>query len=153
MPFPLSSADYDSFIQAVNPDVLGLPDWGGIAQWNGRYVLMFKMPSGDWALSDVTGGIPYGSTTISIADYVKNVPSYQPNASDVFIYSLPANFMAVALEDAAAASALATKTVNWTAEQVADAIAPIANAVSLGPIAIGALVILALIYLPKPRRS
>lgn len=147
----LSNIEYVTFLQDVQPDSLGLPDWGGMAQWGGEYVLMFKMPSGEWALSDVTSGIPYGGTVIDPATYLRNVPSYQPSGLEVFIYSLPANFMQAALEDAAAAGQLASNTIKWTAEQVANAIKPSIDA-GLGPIAVAALVLLALIYIPAPKR-
>jgi hypothetical protein len=154
MPRPLSNIEYATFLSDVQPDSLGLPDWGGIAQWGGEYVLMFKMPSGEWALSDISDGIPSAAGTIMPADYLRNVPVYQPSGLEVFIYSLPQNFMASALQTTAAAGALASGVVTWTAEQVANAIKPIlAAGIPIGPIAVAALVLLALIYLPKPRQA
>jgi hypothetical protein len=153
LPLPLSYLDYVAFIADVKPDSLSLPDWGGIAQWDGKYVLMFKMPSGEWALSDVTGGIPYGGNTIDVATYLKQMPSYQPSWSEVFIYSLAPNFMQQAAQYAADAGALATSVATVTGSTIAAAFAPIAaNVVApLTPILIAALVVLAVIYVPKPR--
>lgn len=154
---PLSNIEYATFMTEVQPDSLGLPDWGGIVSWGGEFVLMFKMPSGEWALSDVTDGIPTSSGVIMPMDYLRNVPGVQTSAIGVFLYSIPANFMATALEKAAEAGNLASSYVQWTAQQVGDAISailkPISSALPLTPIIVGTIAVLAFLYLPHPRKS
>jgi hypothetical protein len=78
MPRPLSNIEWATFMTEVQPDSLGLPQWGGILNWDktGQYVLMFKMPDGSgWALTDVSDGIPAGSQVIPIQVYLQNVPT------------------------------------------------------------------------------
>ncbi len=60
-PFPLSDSDRSQFISDVGWDALSsIPSWGTIAQWQGRYVLVFQKTDGTYALTDISGGIPDG---------------------------------------------------------------------------------------------
>jgi hypothetical protein len=158
MPFALSDADHLQFLTEVNPDSLGLPQWGGIAQWHGRYILMFLMPNSDnilsdsWALSDISDGIPFGNTTINVQTYLQNIPSSGPTYWGTFWGTLPANFMAQAAEVTAAAGALASETVVWTAQQVGAVVsgitAPVLNAATV-PLAMIAAIAIAVLLLAK----
>jgi hypothetical protein len=88
------------------------------------------------------------------ADYLKNIPGEQTSNGAAFIYSLPQSFMTTALTDAAAVGNLASGYIQWTTQQIADALKPFGGVLPpIGPIVVAALVLLALIYLPKPRRG
>jgi hypothetical protein len=149
---PLSNIEWATFMTEVQPDNLGLPAWGGIVNWGGEYVLCFKMPSGEWALSDVTDGIPSQGQIIPITTYLQNIPSSQPSWAHVFVYSLPANMAQVALQDTAAIGSLATQALQITEQMIGDAlkgiIQPAAEALTpaLWPIAIAAMVVLFVMY-------
>lgn len=149
----LSNTQYASFLQDVQPDSLNLPQWGGIAQWSGLYVLMYKMTSGEWALSDITSGIPYGGTVVPVADYVKQLPSYQPSWTETFIYAIPVNFMAAAAEYAADAGALATQTAQVGGDTIRAALQPLIQSIvlPLAPMIVAALILFGVLYAPKPR--
>jgi len=148
----LSDLEYVTFLDDVQPDSLGLPDWGAIVQWGGEFVLAFKMPSGEWALSDVTGGIPYGSTVIPIQTYIANVPRTQAGPLQTFIYSLAPESMATAAQALASVQALGSGAAQYTAQQVADAFSKLIGGVSTGlgpaliPLAAIAVAVLVLMY-------
>jgi hypothetical protein len=152
MPRRLSNIEWITFLNEVQPDHLSLPDWGGIANWGGTYVLMFKMPSGEWALSDISDGIPYGASIVPVQDYLATVPSYQPSWTTTFIYSIPQNVAAVALQYAAGAGSLVTQTVNVTADEIASILQKLlAGATSglgpaLWPVALIGVAVLVIMY-------
>jgi hypothetical protein len=114
---------------------------------------MFKMPSGEWALSDITGGIPWGGSTIDAATYLRTLPSYQPSWTTSFIYSIPQNFMATVGQYAADVGALGIAGANILGSVFAAAIQPIAATLPLTPIIVAAVVVLALIYVPKSKSA
>ena len=151
----LSSLEYVTFMDEVMPDSLEIPPWGSIVQWGGLYVLVFHLPSGEWALSDITQGIPYGSTVIPVDTYLQNFNKQQIGATDAFWFSLPENFMQVALEGAAKVEALATQQAGVAAQTVADAFQKLLTGASAGlggaliPLAIVAAVVLVFVYGPK----
>lgn len=141
-PFPLSTSDREAFMSSLNWGTLySLPQWGGIFEWQNRYILVFPKPNGDYALTDVSGGIPDSSVPggmIPIASVIKNIPKTQTSSLAVFFYSLPSNFMAVAKEDAIA-----------VASGAGEILSPLLPAFSLTAIIV--LGVLAFIYLPRPR--
>lgn len=105
-PFPLSIGDYQAFVSEVGIDTIyALPQWGGIFNWHGRYILAYVKPAGDFALTDITGGIPDSSVPggmIPVDSLIRNMPATQTSSLGVFLYSIPANFLQVAKEDAIA---------------------------------------------------
>lgn len=141
-PFPLSASDQDAFINDVGVGTLyAMPDWGGIVVWRNRAILAYQKPNGDFALTDISGGIPDAGVPggmIPATSLVKNMPTQQTSAFGVFVYSLPANFLQVAREDA-----LATTTA------IGETIQPLIPALSLTAIlVVGVLIYM---YAPRPR--
>lgn len=98
-PFPLSSSDADQLIGEIGASTLySFPPWGGIVQWRGRYVLIFQKVDNSFAFSDITGGVPYGSTMIPASALVASTPKTYVSPMITFWSSLPENFMQVAKE-------------------------------------------------------
>lgn len=138
-PFPLSATDESAFVNDVGWEALGsLPDWGGIIVWRGRSVLVFPKTNGTYAFTDITDGIPAGSTTIPVSLLIENVPKTQTSTFGVFLYSLPQNFYAVAVEKA--------KTLASDAGEVIQPLIP-----GLGLTAIIVIGILIYLYAPRTR--
>lgn len=148
----LSNLEYVTFLQDVQPDSLNLPAWGAVILWANEYVLAFKMPSGEWALTDITDGVPYGSTVIPVQQYLANVPRYQVSSLDVFVYSIPQSVAQSTLELAADLGALGSAVTSYTSEQVASAFQNLVGGLSTGlgpallPLAAIALVVLVVMY-------
>lgn len=96
----LSNPEYAAFLQEVDLNTMGLPQWGGIVEWGGQFVMVYHAPAGDWQLTDVTDGIPSGAGVVPIRDVVSTVPRNATSSWNVFWYSLPQNFLDVAGERA-----------------------------------------------------
>ena len=144
-PFALSPSDANAFLNEVDTHgQLGrLPDWGGIVQWRGRFVLVFKKVDGSYALSDITGGIPDSSVPggmIPVEALVANTPTTQIGQVEAFLYSLPSNFMDIAKERAI-----------QIAQGAADIAEPLLPA--FGIVAVLAIATLIFIYAPRPRSN
>lgn len=139
IPFPLSEADRQQFIPDVGISYLwALPSWGGIAQWHGRYILVYLRPDGVYALTDISGGIPDSGApggVIPVEAIIHNMPTTQTSSVGVFLYSLPANFIESAKEFLRGAH---------------DVIAPVIPDLSL--IALLGIIGLIVIYAPRPSR-
>jgi hypothetical protein len=154
MPRALSNIEYVTFLDEVKPDTLGLPAWGGITQWGGEYVLMFQMPTGEWALSDVTDGIPYGGTVIPINTYIANVTKYI-SPSGWSVWDVGAESMQTALQAVASIGQLASQATQFSVQQVADALQKVLSGASKGlgssilPLAVIAIAIVFLYVNPK----
>ena len=159
-PRPLSNMEYVSFMDSVDPDSLSIPQWGSIVGWDGRYVLAFKRPDGQWALTDVTGGIPWRDQMIPIAAVLAEMPVHYEGPTA--LYSLGVSFG----DTVARAAAALGYVIGWTAVEVNAAVQAVATSVGqaaggiLAPtvssltvplIAIGIAALI--IYLPKPRSA
>jgi hypothetical protein len=141
-PFPLSKQDYADFVNDVGFYRLStMPDWGTIFFWRNRYVLAFQKVDDTFALTDISGGIPttrVASGVIPAEILVHNTPTTQTSTFGVFMFSLPSNFMDIAIEKAKAAAATG-----------AEIIAPLVPALGITSlIIIGVLVFM---YAPRPR--
>ncbi len=141
MPFPLSDSDHAQFMSDIGWTALAeLPQWGGIIEWNGRYILVYQRPDSGYSLTDISGGIPDAGVPggmIPIQSFIRNISKTQISPLGAFLYSLPANFMQVAKENAIAA-----------AQGVADIIEPLVPDLTiLAVIAVAALIF---IYAPRP---
>ncbi len=106
-PFPLSASDYSQFMNEVVFPWTGIPSWGAIIQWRGRYVLVFVGADDVVHLTDISGGIPDsgvpgGVVPISSIIATSTRQDSLPGPVMAFIYAIPSNFMAVAKEDAIA---------------------------------------------------
>ncbi len=107
-PFPLSDADRNQLINDVGYSALSsMPDWGSIFVWNNRVVLAFRDALGNYRLTDITMGIPVASAPNGVLEssyLIASMPKTQTSSFGVFMYSLPQNFMDIAIEKAKAAA-------------------------------------------------
>jgi len=140
LPFPLSDADAQQFVNVVGYDNLnGLPQWGGIINWAGRYVLVYPKYDGTFAFTDITAGIPDSgvpSGVIPVSSLIANTPVTQTSTFGVFLYSLPSNFYNVAKEDA-----------KKLFGDLADAAKPLLPTISLTAIIV--IGVLVMMYIPR----
>jgi hypothetical protein len=168
MPRSLSNLEYATFLSEVHPETLGLPAWGGITLWGNQYVLMFQLPSGDplqdeifgysgqWALSDVSDGIPYGATVIPIQTYIGSVNKYI-SPSGWSVWDVGSDAMQAALKGVAAAAALAAQATQFSVQQISDALQKVLGGAAAGlgsalwPLAIVAAAIIFLYVKPTSR--
>jgi hypothetical protein len=107
-PFPLSNDDRNQFINDVGFSALSsMPDWGSIFIWNNRVVLAFRDALGSYRLTDITMGIPNPNAPNGVLEssfLIANMPKTQTSSFGVFMYSLPQNFVDIAIEKAKAAT-------------------------------------------------
>ena len=107
-PFPLSDDDRNQMINDVGFSALGsMPDWGSIFIWRNRVVLAFRDALGSYRLTDITMGIPVPSAPGGVLDasiLLQDMPKTQTSSFGVFMYSLPQNFIDIAVEKAKALS-------------------------------------------------
>jgi hypothetical protein len=97
---PLNNHEYFAFLDDVHvfvpyetgdPRAYDPPPWGGIVEWEGMFVLVYPLPNGEVALTDITDGIPMGDRIIRVQDYLATVPTREtPGAR---IYGLAEGFM------------------------------------------------------------
>lgn len=150
MPTRVNDATWIAFQKDIDVSRLNLPPWGGVVQWADRFYLVYICQNdgtlcrkGEVMLSDVTDR----------ADLIKNIPrAYDPN-SGLWVYQFPAAFVATLAEQSKAVletTGQIIKTVAETAGGAAGALTkPLLDNLSLPLIVIG--VVLALVYIPKPR--
>jgi hypothetical protein len=141
-PFPLSASDYSQFMNEAGPALSGLPSWGGIIEWHNRYVLAFYDAVGNWRLTDISGGVPTSRGTVPISALLSDIPRTETPAWEVFLYTLPGNFLDVATERAGQIAAAGGSVVD-------AAIKPLLP--DLMPLAVIAVAVLAFMYLPRAK--
>lgn len=150
-PFPLSSSDYSDFMNEIGPGLSNLPSWGGVIQWRRRYILAFLDAVGNWRLTDITGGIPVNGEMLPASVLVQDLPTTELGPVGAFLYSLPGNLYAVAVERLQQLKAAGVAVGQAVGETAGDIIAPLATSLTpaLGPLALIAVAVLAFMYLPK----
>jgi hypothetical protein len=97
MPYRLSDPAWLAFQNDININSLNLPPWGGVVQWANSYILVYICQTdgtlcrkGEVMLSDVTDR----------QELLANVPRSYDATAGVWIYQVPAAFMATLYDEA-----------------------------------------------------
>lgn len=151
MPYRLSDPAWLAFQNDINVSALSLPPWGGVVQWGNQFVLVYICPAdgslcrkGEVMLTDVSDR----------SDLIKNIPRTYDAGAGVWVYHLPAAFMATLVSEAKTVLETTNTIVQTVAEAAGEAAGgltqPLLSNLTVPLIGLGLL--LALVYLPQPRR-
>lgn len=146
----LSDPEWAAFQGDVNVSALGLPPWGGLVRWGAMDVLVFVGVTGEVFATDITG--------CPLVDTVRRYGTYNPSAGSWWA-QLPAELWSTTENDVAYAYQTAPGYVRDTLIATMDAIGKAVAAAlnptlgSLAPLLVVALVVLGVMYLPKPKRA
>jgi hypothetical protein len=150
MPRRLSNPEWVAFQNQVNLSALALPPWGGVVQWEGRYILVYICPAdgglcrkGEAMLTDVTDR----------ADLIRNIPGTYDTAQETWVYHVPAELMArlvAVAQNTLQATGTIIETVAETVGEAAGALTqPLLENLALPLIVLG----IAFVILNTPRRG
>jgi hypothetical protein len=161
-PFPVSTSDVNKITEAIGANALySIPQWGTIIDWYGRTILIFPKVDGTFAFTDISGGIPNINAPGGYipAEFLKsNTPTVQTASWLVGMYSLPQNFLDVAIERFKQAIAAGKYIVGATGEIVAAGVNPLIQPIAdlsaglselVWPLAIAGAAILYFMYAKK----